>query len=117
MASATELDLEPGSMAGILGWWSLFNLPRELLPRVLASFREALMPDGQVIIATHVGDGDVRRTEAYGGVPVIWTTYQWRPERLVALLERAGLAVVAELRLPPDGPIGPVVVLTARRDE
>src|SRR3712207_8581022 len=28
VASATELDLSPGSLGGVLGWWSLFNLPR-----------------------------------------------------------------------------------------
>jgi len=114
--SATELDLEPGSLAGVLGWWSLFNLPRQILPQVLASFREALVPGGQVMVATHVGDHEVRRTEAYGGVPVAWTTYQWRPGQLATLMERAGLRVLAELRLPAEGQIGPVVVLTATRD-
>jgi SAM-dependent methyltransferase len=28
VASATELDLAPASLGGVLGWWSLFNLPR-----------------------------------------------------------------------------------------
>ena len=116
VGSATELDLEPRSLGGILGWWSLFNLPREIPPNVLAAFHDALVPGGQVIIATHVGDDDVARTEAYGGVAVTWTTYQWRPEQLTVLLEDAALRVVAELRLPADGQQGPVVVLVARRD-
>ena len=116
VASATELDLAEASFGGILGWWSLFNLPRDVLPRVLSSFAGALVPAGQLIVATHVGDDDVQRTEAYGGVPVRWTTYQWRPEQLAALVEQAGLRPVAELRLPADGPIGPVVVLVARRE-
>jgi SAM-dependent methyltransferase len=116
VASATELDLAEASFGGILGWWSLFNLPRDVLPQVLSSFARALVPTGQLIVATHVGDDDVQRTEAYGGVPVRWTTYQWRPEQLAALVEQAGLRPVAELRLPADGPIGPVVVLVARRE-
>jgi hypothetical protein len=95
----------------------LFNLPRDVLPQVLSSFAKALMPSGQLIIATHVGDADVARTEAYGGVAVNWTTYQWQPEQLVALVEQAGLRPVAELRLPAEGPIGPVVVLVAQRDQ
>ena len=37
VASATELDLAPASLGGVLGWWSLFNLPRDVLPGVLAS--------------------------------------------------------------------------------
>ncbi|MFG1625762.1 class I SAM-dependent DNA methyltransferase [Kribbella sp. NPDC049227] len=116
VASSTELDLEPSSFGGILGWWSLFNLPREILPNVLATFHDALVPGGHFMIATHGGDEDVARTEAYGGVAVTWTTYQWRPEQLTGLLEDAGLRVVADLRIPADGQYGPLVILQARRD-
>ncbi|QIX26663.1 class I SAM-dependent methyltransferase [Nocardioides sp. JQ2195] len=115
VAAATELDLEPESLGGILGWWSLFNLPRELLPSVLTSFHDALVPGGEVLVATHVGDDDVPRTEAYGGVPVSWTTHRWQPDQLATLLEQAGFTLVAELRLPADGQQGPGVVLAGRR--
>ncbi|WP_370948798.1 class I SAM-dependent methyltransferase [Amycolatopsis sp. cg5] len=115
VGSSTDLELAEASYGGLLGWWSLFNLPRDVLPQVLSSFARALKPKGQLMIATHVGDGDRERTEAYGGVPVTWTTYLWRPEQLVELLEQAGLRPTAELRLPPDGPIGPTVVLVAER--
>lgn len=116
VASATALDLAPGSLGGVLGWWSLFHLPRDVLPQVLATFRRALAVGGQAAVATHVGDEDVQRTEAYGGVPVQWTTYRWRPEQLVQMLADVGLRTVAELRLPPDGVTGPCVVLVAQRD-
>jgi SAM-dependent methyltransferase len=116
VASATELRLPDGSFGGLLGWWSLFNLPRDVLPGVLASFARALVPGGQVLLGTHVGDGDVARTEAYGGVPVTWTTYLWRPEQLTVLLGDAGLEPVAELRLAPPLPgLGDQVLLAARR--
>ena len=116
VSSSTELDLEPSSYGGILGWWSLFNLPRDILPSVLAAFHDAVGPGGQVMIATHVGDNDVARTEAYGGVAVTWTTYQWQPEQLIVLLENAGLRVTADLRLAANDKQGPVVILTAQRD-
>ncbi|MFC5063599.1 class I SAM-dependent methyltransferase [Actinomycetospora atypica] len=116
VGSSTELDLADGSFAGLMGWWSLFNLPRDVLPPVLASFARALMPGGHLIVAFHVGDDDLVRTEAYGGVPVRWTTHRWRPEQLVALIEHAGLQLVAELRLPAPGPVGSGVVLVARAD-
>ncbi|KRF17222.1 SAM-dependent methyltransferase [Nocardioides sp. Soil797] len=115
VSSATELDLAPQSLGGVLGWWSLFNLPRDVLPSVFASFHRALAPGGEVLVATHVGDDDVVRTEAYGGVPVSWTTHQWQPDQLRALIEGAGFALVAELRLPADGAQGPGVVLAGRR--
>ena len=40
----------------------------------------ALVPDGQLIVGTHVGDGNVPRTERYGGVLVRWTTFRWQPQ-------------------------------------
>ena len=117
-ASATELELAESSLAGVMGWWSLFNLPRDVLPQVLASFARALMPGGLLIVATHVGGDDLVRTEAYGGVPVSWTTHRWQPEQLTTLIEQAGLRPVAEVRLHPDGDQlqGPGVVVVARRD-
>lgn len=116
VASATELDLAPASFGGVLGWWSLFNLPREALPCVLRTFAEALVPGGQALVGTHVGEGDVLRTEGYGGLPVSWTTHLYRPEELAGMLVDGGLEVVAELRLPTRPPsLLPQVLLAARR--
>ena len=115
VASATALDLAPASLGGVLGWWSLFNLPRDTMRGVLAAFAEALVPGGRVLVGTHVGDGDVVRTEAYGGVPVSWTTHLWRPEQLATLLADAGLEVTAELRLPESPPFRPQVLFVATR--
>ncbi len=119
VASATEIDLAEASLGGVLGWWSLFNLPRNVLPDVLTSFARALVPDGQLLLGMHVGDGDIERTEVYG-MPVTWTTHLWQPQQLTDLLSQAGLEPVAELRLPPpadpSAPVPPAqVVLAARR--
>lgn len=115
VASATDLAIEAGSLGGILGWWSLFNLPREVLPEVLSSFARALVPGGHVVIGTHVGTGDVTRTEAYGGIPVMWTTHLWQPAELVDLIAAAGLEQTAQLLLPASGQSRPQVVTSARR--
>lgn len=115
VASATALGLAPASLGGVLGWWSLFHLPRHVLPGVFEAFAAALVPGGQALISTHVGDGDVVRSEAYGGVPVFWTTHLWQPEQLTELLSAAGLEVVAEVRLPESPPLRAAVLLAARR--
>jgi len=115
VASATALDVAPASLGGVLGWWSLFNLPRDVLPQVLAAYARALVPGGQAMIGTHVGDEDVVRREAYGGVRVEWTTHLWRPEQLAELLGDAGLDVVAEMRFPPSPDSRPQVLLAAQR--
>ena len=115
VASATALELEAGSLGGILGWWSLFNLPREVLHQVLASFARALVPGGQALIGTHVGEGDLPRTEAYGGVPVTWTTHLWQPEQLRDLIVAAGLEPTAQLQLAASEPSGRAQVLISAR--
>lgn len=115
VASVTDLELAPGSLGGVLGWWSLFNLPRNVLAEVVVDFGRALVPGGQVLIGTHVGEQDVPRRQAYGGVPVAWTTHRWLPERLVDVLVAARLEMVAEMRLPASGDQPPQVVLAARR--
>ena len=115
VASATELELPEASLGGVLGWWSLFHLSRDVLPGVLSTFARALVPGGQALVGTHVGDGDVVRSEAYGGVPVAWTTHLWQPEQLAGLLAEAGLEPVADLRLPAAERARPQVLLAARR--
>ncbi len=115
VASATQIPLGDGSLAGILGWWSLFNLPRDVLPHVLRSYCRALVPGGSFLMGTHVGDGDVVRTEAYGGVPVSWTTHLWQPEQLSAVVIDAGFEVDAVLTLPPTPPGRPQVLISAHK--
>ncbi|WP_112241212.1 class I SAM-dependent methyltransferase [Kribbella monticola] len=117
VASATELELADASLGGILGWWSLFNLPRHVLPLVLEAFGRALVPGGHLIIGTHMGDGEIERTEAYGGVPVAWTTYLWQPAALWSLLAAAGLDPVAELKVSESVAGVPSLVLVARRPD
>lgn len=115
VSSATELELAEASFGGILGWWSLFNLPRPALAAVVRSFAQALVPGGQFLLGTHLGDGEVARTEGYG-VPVQWTTHLWQPEQLIALVRDAGLEPVAQLHLPsPFQPDRPQMVLAAQR--
>jgi SAM-dependent methyltransferase len=115
VGSATALELAPKSLGGVLGFWSLFNLPRAVLPEVLAAFADALVPGGKALVGTHVGDGELHRTESYGGLPVDWTTHYWQPEQLVDLLVSAGLELVAELRLPSKWTGRPQVMLVAER--
>lgn len=115
VASATDLDLAPGTWGGLLGWWSLFNLPRSVLADVVDHLARALVPGGQLLLGTHVGDDDLVRTKAYGGLPVTWTTYRWQPEQLAAVVVAAGLQPVMEMRFPAAGDQPPQVVLAARR--
>ncbi|MHA3703571.1 class I SAM-dependent DNA methyltransferase [Jatrophihabitans sp. YIM 134969] len=114
--SVTDVQPEPGSLGGVLGWWSWFNLPREVLPQVVATMAAALRPGGQLMIGTHRGAGDVERTSGYGDVPVRWTTHLYEPGDLIAMLGAAGLELVVDLRFPPVSPSPrPQLVVVGRR--
>ncbi|MEV7972876.1 class I SAM-dependent methyltransferase [Cellulomonas sp. NPDC089187] len=113
VGSATQLPVEDGSLAGILGWWSLFHLPRTVLPDVFGAYARALAPGGLALVGFHVGDGELHRTEAYRGVPVRWTTHLWQPEQLCELLRAAGLVPEVEQRFWSEP--YPQVVIAARR--
>jgi hypothetical protein len=64
LAGVTDLELAPGSLGGVLGWWSWFNLPCNVLAEVVVDFARALVPGGQVLLGTHVGEQDVPRRQA-----------------------------------------------------
>lgn len=116
VASVTELDPEPGSLGGVLGWWSWFNLPRHYLPDVITTMARALRPGGQLIIGTHRGTGDHPRTRCYGDVPVEWTTHLYEPEDLTVMLTEAALEIVVDIRLPPLPPSqSPQLIIAARQ--
>lgn len=66
--SAASLSLPPPSSTSVMHPWGCarvvvtVQLPRDVLPQVLALFTRALKPVGHFITATHVGDWLHRRT-------------------------------------------------------
>lgn len=116
VTSVTDLHPEPGSLGGVLGWWSWFHLPRTHLSGVISSMASGLLPGGQLVLGTHRGAGDHPRTRCYGDVPVEWTTHLYEPEELIEWVTAAGLEIVVDLRLAPMPPSSnPQLVVVARR--
>ncbi|MBT0567411.1 methyltransferase domain-containing protein [Williamsia sp. CHRR-6] len=106
VASVTDLRPAAASLGGVLGWWSWFHLPRGVLREVIGTMAVSLRPGGRLLIATHCGNGELRRARCYGDVPVDWTTHLYQPEDVAAMLTDAGLPVAADIRLPPAHPAG-----------
>ncbi|MDQ1064577.1 hypothetical protein QFZ32_000016 [Streptomyces canus] len=55
------------------------------------------------MMAGHVGDDiHLRPTQAYGGHPVSYASHLLPPDRIVALLNQAGLVLIVRLLQEPD---------------
>lgn len=95
------LDLPDESQAGIVAWYSLIHVPRDLQQGVLAAFRTALAPGGYLLLAFHAGDETFHQTQAAGHV-VDLEYHRLQPGHVAGMLEGAGLDVRARMVREPD---------------
>jgi SAM-dependent methyltransferase len=101
VGSMTSLDLADGELAGILSWWSIVHLPREVLPLAFAEFHRVLAPGGKLLTGFHVGDTQNHKDSGYGGHPMSLDVYRWQPDQVAALGSTAGFTVQAQLVIDP----------------
>jgi SAM-dependent methyltransferase len=117
VGSMFGLDLADGSLAGLLSYYSIVNIPRDRLPLVVAEFARVLRPGGRLLLGFLVGDEDRHGTEWFGHA-IDLHVHRWLPHVLTGLLRDAGLAVRATLVREPDDDgveIGPRAYLLAQR--
>jgi SAM-dependent methyltransferase len=119
VGSMTALPVADGRLGGVLAHYATHHTPPDELPVVYAEFRRVLAPGGWLMLSGHVGDDEhTWPTRAYGGLPVSYESFLLPAERIAALLERAGLEVVARLTRPaPAGAGRASATLLARRPE
>ncbi|MFD9213975.1 MULTISPECIES: class I SAM-dependent DNA methyltransferase [unclassified Streptomyces] len=101
VGNMTALDAADGSLGGIVAWYSTVHTPPEALPEVFAEFRRVLSHGGRLLLAFKAGDELRHLDHAYGhelSLDVYWTP----PERVAAMVARAGLEVEATLVREPD---------------
>ncbi|WP_019071086.1 class I SAM-dependent methyltransferase [Streptomyces hokutonensis] len=102
VGSMTAPEIGDGELGGVLAYFSTHHTPPDQLPVVFGEFHRTLAPGGQLMLAGHVGEGELRRpTQAYGGHPVSYESHLIPPERIAELLERAGFAITARLIQEP----------------
>lgn len=95
VASMTALPLRPGSLSGLVAWYSLIHIPDAALPGVLSHFRRALRPGGRLLLAFHAGEGTRLKTSGYGGHSMHVHVHHRSPERMAAWLDAGGFTVSA----------------------
>lgn len=119
VGSMTSLPIEDNELGGILAYYSTHHTPPRLLPVVFSEFYRTLAPGGCLMLAGHVGAGrHLRPTQAYGGHPVSYESHLLPPDRIVELLNQAGLVITARLvEEPGEGAKRTVATLLARKPE
>ncbi|WP_405970985.1 class I SAM-dependent methyltransferase [Streptomyces sp. NBC_00988] len=102
VGSMTAPPIGDGELGGILAHYSTHHTPPDQLPVIFGEFHRTLAPGGHLMLAGHVGEGQLLRpTQAYGGHPVSYESHLLPPDRIAGLLAQAGLVLIAHLILEP----------------
>lgn len=102
LADMRDLPTPPGSLAGIVAFYSLIHLQRSEVVSVLQGLRDALRPAGHLVLAVHRGEG-VLTPEAWFDVPVRLDVTRFEAEEMKGFADQAGF-VFRELTI--RAPVG-----------
>jgi len=91
-----NLELEPGSFDGIYANASMFHIPSQELPHVLAACHRALKPQGILFTSNPRGDAEGWQGERYG--------YYMEFEPSKFYLEQAGFSILDHYYRPEGRP-------------
>jgi SAM-dependent methyltransferase len=87
-----SLDIPAGTLAGIVAFYAIVNIPVELLKFAFQEMTRVLKPGGVLLIAFHIGC-DVVHPEELWGVPITMDFFLFETVKIRQHLEMAGLSV------------------------
>jgi len=94
------LEVDDGSLAGIVCFYSLIHLPPEQLGPALAGLYRGLRPGGRLLVAVHEGN-ETRRPAEMWGIPVTLQFNFFTRDQLTAALLEAGFTIERMLHRDP----------------
>jgi len=105
------LDLEDRSLAGIVAFYAIVNIPLASLPTVFREMWRVLQADGRLLLSFHIGEETVHPDE-FLGQPMSMDFFLFQPAVIVKQMEAAGFFVDDVME---RGPYAPEVEYQSRR--
>lgn len=103
-ADFTELELSPGSLDGVIAYYTLNHVPRELLAPLLSRAHAWLVPGGWLLVAFGTSDNP-GWTGEWLGAETFFASFP--PEVNSRLVREAGFSIELEEVITFDEPEGP----------
>jgi ubiquinone/menaquinone biosynthesis C-methylase UbiE len=97
------LDFGDSSLAGITTFYSIVNIPEASLPQVFREMTRVLQPDGQLLLAFHLGNDVLQPAELWNR-PISMNFYLYPVSTVRRLIETAGLTIEEVLEREPYAP-------------
>jgi SAM-dependent methyltransferase len=105
------LDFRDASLAGIVAFYAIVNIPETQLATVFSEMWRVLRPGGRVLLSFHIGDETVHPDE-FLGKPISMDFFFYQPIAMTKRIEAAGFAIEDVIE---RGPYPPEVEYQSRR--
>jgi SAM-dependent methyltransferase len=97
------LELGDESLAGIVAFYAIVNIPHNCLPSVFREIARVLEPGGLLLLAFHLGD-EILHPDEVLDQPNSMDWFFFQPSEIRNYLEAAGLAIEETIVREPYGP-------------
>jgi SAM-dependent methyltransferase len=97
------LDRANGTLAGIVAFYAIVNIPRQSLPTIFREMFRVLHARGLLLLAFHIGDETAHLDDLWG-YPICMDFFYFQPSEIRDYLEAAGFAIEEANEREPYAP-------------